>query len=231
MKHQQQSKGGFTLIELLVVVGVIGILASLLLPALSKAKEKARRIKCLSNMRQLSMGLMMYSGDYEDELPPRNGDNWTVKLYPYYQDVSILKCPSDENGSRRSYVINGWNDFFETALSEEDYEIYKDWNWPHGMKLTLIPLPSETITFGEKKTESRHVHMDFHQGTRGNDLEELEQARHGGRKDRQAGSSNYAFADGSVRALQFGKSISPVNLWAVTDKWRNAPPVPLETIE
>ena len=72
--------------------------------------------------------------------------------------------------------------------------------------------------------------MDFHQGVKGNDLEELEHARHNGKPNRRSGSSNYAFADGSARPLKFGRSITPINLWAITDKWRNAPPVPLEKI-
>jgi len=222
----------FTLIELLVVVAVIGILSALLLPALSSAKVKARSIQCLSNIRQLNMALVMYAGENDDQCPPRRFiPYWTLPLHPYYQDVAILKCPADENGSRRSYLINGWNDYFENALSEEDFDMFKQFQWPHGMKLTQVPEPSETVTFGEKRTGSPHAYMDFHQGVKGNDLEELEHGRHGGERNRRAGRSNYAFADGSARALKFGGSITPVNLWAVTDEWRNAPPVPLESIE
>ncbi|MBM3880501.1 MAG: prepilin-type N-terminal cleavage/methylation domain-containing protein [Verrucomicrobia bacterium] len=223
---------GFTLIELLVVVAVIGILSSLLLPAVSRAKEKGRSTTCASNLRQLDLALLMYASDHGDQCPPRQFiPYWPLPLHPYYKEVALLKCPSDEHGSRRSYIINGWNDYFESTLSREEFEAFKAFRWPHGMKLSQIPNPAETITFGEKRTGSPHAYMDFHQGVKGNDLEELEHGRHGGRAGTQTGSSNYGFADGSVRGLKYGRSITPVNLWAATDRWRNGPPVPLDRIE
>ena len=210
------------MIELLVVIGIIGILAGMLMPSLARAKQKANATKCLNHLRQLELALTIYGDDHNGEFPlrRRQTNHWVYTLKPYYVEAQVLKCPSDRFAEERSYLINGWNDYFQSTLDPADYKRFTNWSWPHGMKSSAIPNPSETISFGEKRSGSRHVHMDFSQG-RGNDIEQVEQGRHGGGRP-GSGGSNFAFADGSVRFLHYGHSVKPVNLWAVTEEWRNA---------
>ncbi|MDB6034584.1 MAG: prepilin-type N-terminal cleavage/methylation domain [Verrucomicrobiales bacterium] len=208
----------FTLIELLVVIAIIGILAAMLLPALSQGKEAARRIACINNLRQLTQSLNMYADEQEGEYPPRMQPFWPTRLLPYYQITNLLRCPSDRQPVLdRSYVANGWDDFFRTTLDATNWMDFLDHKWPGGMKEAFIQNASDTITFAEKLRESAHYHLDLAQN---DDVLQIEQRRHGSNVDGKGSGSNYAFADGSARFLRYGQALSPINLFGVTDEWR-----------
>jgi prepilin-type N-terminal cleavage/methylation domain-containing protein/prepilin-type processing-associated H-X9-DG protein len=225
-------QAAFTLIELLVVIAIIGILAAMLLPSLASAKEMGKRIACLNNIRQLGLANFMYVDDNEDRHYPRTSNPlWTIGLKDYFKNPRILCCPDDRTPDYRlapvdfphSYIINAWNDYFETVLTPAEFNIYLNVKpyWTNGMPNSVIRFPSETLIFGEKVGEKGHHYMDFRQGDIGNDDEMIDQGRHShGTARRGSGGANFAFTDGSARFLKYWHSLSPVNLWAVMDVWR-----------
>lgn len=143
-------RDGFTLIELLVVVAIIAILAALLLPALSKSKAEARKIKCLSNLKQLQLCWQMYGDDNDGVLPPNdasgdssipdpNGVNaWIMGdaktdrdtryveqgiLFKYNKSTSIYRCPADNSRLQGGSKPRSRSYSMSTALSHHNPQI------------------------------------------------------------------------------------------------------------
>ena len=106
------NKSGFTLIELLVVIAIIAILAAILFPVFAKAREKARQISCLSNLKQLGLGVMQYTQDNDEFFPqtnvPADHDNWAQEIYPYVKSVDVYRCPDNPDAARFN-PANTWN--------------------------------------------------------------------------------------------------------------------------
>lgn len=135
---------GFTLIELLVVIAIIAVLAAILFPVFSIAREKARQTSCLSNTKQLSLGVLMYAQDYDEALPPCQNDSlilWTDIVNPYVKNSQIRVCPSDTVAEANSYGLN-------QSIFLDDLDFLPN-PPPSSPRLSLLQTPAATLLLGE----------------------------------------------------------------------------------
>jgi prepilin-type N-terminal cleavage/methylation domain-containing protein/prepilin-type processing-associated H-X9-DG protein len=135
-----ERRTGFTLIELLVVIAIIAILAAILFPVFAQAREKARSISCLNNVKQISTGMMMYVQDYDELFPPSWSPDapqrWYAKFEPYMRNQKIRDCPS---ASFKANPTTGGS----YGYNRQVFEVFP---------LAGVIEPASTIVFGDAAT-------------------------------------------------------------------------------
>lgn len=200
---------GFTLIELLVVIAIIAILAAILFPVFARARENARRASCQSNLKQLALGVMQYTQDYDETYPMAgnagrviNGVTmsyatgaryWPRDIYPYIKSAQVFYCPSS---SDRTYAV-----YPETAAGitrGTNYAMNNDFgtssdscdNNPAGevcspVKVAAIPKVAELIMLLDSYNGTQSAYLAMY------NLDSMEHRHFEG--------SNIAYADGHVK--------------------------------
>ena len=206
---------GFTLIELLVVIAIIAILAAILFPVFARAREKARQTQCLSNLKQIGLGWMMYASDYDERVMPVEIPSstsiayywWTAYdtssstripegglLYPYMRNQQINACPSFMNAMRSDVGHTGYA-YNYVYLSPMDYSTWPDWK-VLPVSLAAIQSPSETVTFAD----GARISFTDMKTLEANTYLDPPSWGYPGFHGRHTGVGNIAFADGHAKA-------------------------------
>ncbi|GAB4460072.1 MAG: hypothetical protein OHK0029_23500 [Armatimonadaceae bacterium] len=220
----RRTTSAFTLIELLVVIAIIAILAAILFPVFAQAREKARQTSCLSNIKQISLGVMMYMQDYDERSPvAEHGEEdpseiypWYAGLQPYIKNDNIFSCPSSAQSVRAfnpPLTASVW------ATTRTDYLI--NGFFIHSAPLAMFSSPAEQILMGERRSD--FAALDYHPwaepdegilvwergfldgssfAVNGTDADPTNQGRH-------SQGDNYGFADGHVKWMRFAQTLQP----------------------
>ena len=204
----------FTLIELLVVIAIIAILAAILFPVFAQAREKARSISCLSNVKQIGTSFYMYVQDYDETTPSLGVDDYWTKILPYVKNSQLFFCPD------RADCCDNYLDSNGTNLSPSGKEMGYGYNWGFhrrgggllggqqpdparpgkkfipGISLAQMVAPAQLFAFSDSYDTPRvTMNMTFllctWNGTSNGSL------RHSG------GRFNIGFADGHAKSVAF----------------------------
>ena len=236
----KHSRSGFTLVELLVVIAIIAILAAILFPVFARARENARRSSCQSNLKQMGLGVLQYTQDYDEKYPLRrfapfgsgaaysssdgasfdnDQNSWRSVVQPYIKSTQLFACPSnDENVHAtydpefpRSYAANWAYDL--TAPAGVDRGVF---NQTTPRALAEMVSPSQTIAVAE-------IHnVPWVAFNVDRDSANYDDSGKGGISTNSygqrlftghMGTSNYLFADGHVKSMRPMQTIQGVNLW------------------
>ncbi len=233
-----RTKNAFTLIELLVVIAIIAILAAILFPVFASAREKARAASCLSNQKQIGLGMQQYVQDYDEFLPPVftpvTSVPWWQLIDPYVKSKQVFICPNDpydlQSGlkDKMSYSIsmvsNDWGDCPSSGCTNQGKF------GAAGANQADITAPSSSILVLERWNDYKHWYQgwgaesfcndgEYLYGPGGSDANPKPRASTG-----HTLGSNYVFCDGHAKWMRYEQTVRPVggqpDIAGLTSQWQ-----------
>jgi prepilin-type N-terminal cleavage/methylation domain-containing protein/prepilin-type processing-associated H-X9-DG protein len=218
---------GFTLIELLVVIAIIAILAAILFPVFGRARENARRSSCQSNLKQIGLGILQYTQDYDEVLPMGEREDsrpWHLVVMPYIKSSQIFKCPSNTtnssttvNGSSGvpvSYLAVAGNSAASYSGNIGGQPAMPPYNTTATVKspvaMSMLIVPAETLLVGEQPSEPTNTSSIKEPVFWGSTSYRMEFQNH-------LGTTNFLFGDGHVKAMKPTATALTKNMWSVED--------------
>ena len=203
MKMPKFNKG-FTLIELLVVIAIIGILAGILLPVLSRARESARKTQCMSNIKQIGMGLIMYANENNEQFPSSTTAPLAMQslslLYPdYVSDSRTFNCPSD------TFVTNATQNETSTDMANNAAFGQDDCSYGYDYTHTQADDADVALVADRPSTGSGTTNIDQNSPNHGGTY-------NSGSNDSAGRGQNVVYVDGHVEFVT-----SPLAGWYASD--------------
>jgi len=202
---------GFTLIELLVVMAIISVRTAILFPVFARARENARRASCMSNMKQLALGFMMYAEDYDGHLsvyPYGSAIRPMVAVFPYVKSRQIFLCPSSglPTTSSDPYLLTQRSQYglpwsYTRPVAMFNYQAISSGVPIAGTLLSSFSNPSLACMLGET--------LYYADTTSGFDFFNANDSHQSLAPDRHFDGSNYAFIDGHVKWLKKEVALVP----------------------
>jgi prepilin-type N-terminal cleavage/methylation domain-containing protein/prepilin-type processing-associated H-X9-DG protein len=209
----------FTLIELLVNIAIISLLAAILFPAFGRARENARRSTCQSNLRQIGMGIMQYTQDYDEIYPMAgsNAGNWAQTIQPYVKSTQIFACPT--NTANKSVM----NSVIPSPAIPRSYAATVHILGQSGsgaaqpfVMMAAISTPSQKIMVSESASQWQDYGSSWWKvGDFASNMDDGPAGKFVGHLK----TANYLFADGHVKALRPLSTATPYNMWGHILNW------------